>query len=268
VTSSQSANKVSRGTQVRINKLLAGAFGCYGVGAVAFIAGVLAPTEVPVWGRILAFFAMVVLPLGVVAVLRRYPHERIPPVDTDTLINVAGLLVTAGGFNLIPILNWATEISKTQDGWLMLPTPKPDLTWPSITFTLIALILAVVALYRGLTDPTRKFARLTRERQEFQQAKGDLLRVVKRMHSADDVAELKIRLGNLRDPKNSKDLHDTLNDFLAGLSKRSGTRSAIGHEPRTRRLTKSKGMIRRVISWRRPSKQKPHDVKPNATNAK
>jgi len=169
---------------------------------------------------------MVVLPLGVVVVLRRYPKERIPPVDTDTLINIVGLLVTAGGFNLIPILNWATEISKTQDGWLMMATPKPDLTWPSITFTLIALILAAVALYRGLTDPTRKFARLTRDRQEFQQAKKDLLRVVKRMHSADDVAELKKRLGSLRDPKNSKELHETLKDFLAGLPKRSGRRPA------------------------------------------
>lgn len=226
MTSSQPANKVSQGTQGRINKLLAGAFACYGLGSLAFIAGVLAPTEVPLWGRILAFFAMVVLPLGVVVVLRRYPKERIPPVDTDTLINIVGLLVTAGGFNLIPILNWATEISKTQDGWLMMATPKPDLTWPSITFTLIALILAAVALYRGLTDPTRKFARLTRDRQEFQQAKKDLLRVVKRMHSADDVAELKKRLGSLRDPKNSKELHETLKDFLAGLPKRSGRRPA------------------------------------------
>lgn len=194
------------------------AFGCYGAGFIAMLAGVLVPF--PLVGIAFALILMVVVPLVVVFVLRKLPRSVIPPADTDTLINIAGLLVTAMGFNLIPIWKWIIEILETPGGWLVTPTPTPDLSVPNILFTALALALAVWALYRGLKDPNHKLAQLATQKRNLQRDKNDLIKVMKRMSTPEDLAELNRCLSKPKNPKDPEELHGILKDFMRDLQKR------------------------------------------------
>lgn len=210
-----------------IRAALAVAFGSFGAGFITMLAQALRPNLISLG---VAFLVMAVIPLAVVAVLDRLPAKEMPKPDPDSLINIAGLLVTAGGFNLIPIWKWFIDSSQTEDGWLYTPLPEPDLSLPNIFFTGLALSLSVVALYRGFKDPNQKIAQLRAAKKDLQEAKADLLNVVKRTSDSPKLKQLQARLATYRFSKKSDEnqieLHKILTEYLASLRKKPLSKSS------------------------------------------
>ncbi|WP_214964883.1 hypothetical protein [Arthrobacter sp. ISL-48] len=178
---------------------------------------------------LIAFVIMAGIPLAILGILNRVPAKEMPKPDPDTLINIAGLLVTSAGFNLIPVWKWLNEALQTADGWLNVPLPEPDFSLPNLVFTCLALGLSVVALFRGLSNPGQKIVQARATIGYLQQTKTDLLKVVRRTDDSPGLKNLQSDLSKRRFAMNPEEeheqLHRILSAYLRGL-RRSGDVSA------------------------------------------
>jgi hypothetical protein len=221
--------RLVRGRWIRTAVSLA--FGAFGVGFILMLAQALRPNLVL---YLVAFVVMAGIPFVIIGILNRVAADEMPRPDMDTLFNIAGLLVTSAGFNLIPVWKWVDAARQTADGWLQVPLPEPDFSLPNLFFTCLALVLSVVALFRGLSSPQQKLAQAQATIGYLKQARTDLLKVIRRTNDSPGLRSLQAELSKRKFAMNPEEkheqLHRILTGYLARLRRRGGVSASTGRK--------------------------------------
>lgn len=194
-----------------IRTALSVAFGSFSVGFILMFAQPLSPNRID---YMLSFIVMAGIPSFLLLLLNRVPAREMPKPDPDTLINIAGLLVTSAGFNLIPMWKWLDEALKTPDGWLTVPLPEPDFSLPSLVFTILALGLSSVALFRGLGNPDQKIVQARATIGQLKKSKVDLLNVIRKTNDSPQLSDLQEALKKRKYSKDPEEYHEELQRIL------------------------------------------------------